>query len=180
MAYRKDTTPNLEAEGPLHEQVVGIDLHEGWNLIANPFDESISSSNIYISTAGTRFSIEDLAQSETEHELWNIDITEPQYRVIETLEPFQGAWLHVNNEAGAELIFYRGRENLDTDDVVFQDASGITEGTTLSEAKLLGLAKSRHASSSLYPPSRPGSFSASSSSSGGGSSGGGGGGCLLK
>jgi hypothetical protein len=186
MAYRKNVHPELEAEGPLPDQVVAVDLHSGWNLIGNPFGEKISASNIYISTAGTRISIDNLAQSETEHDLWSIEIEKPQYQAVEELDPFQGAWLHVNNEDGAELVFYRGEENLGVEDVVFEDASEIPSQMSFEEAKSLGRSKLSDESVVAGPPERPGAFhlssvsNASSTSGAGPSPGAGGGGCLLK
>ena len=161
MASRKKRTITVEGEGSWPLQVVGVDLHAGWNLIGNPFDESLDVEKIYVSADGRRTAIDDLSQSQTANEIWTIDITSPQYQTIQRLEPFQGAWLYVNNPEGVELIFYRGEE----------------EGDLEIDYEPVSLSKPR-SSQSPYPPSRPGSFSTSSSV--GSSEGGGGGGCLLK
>ena len=89
------------------------DLHEGWNLVGNPFDVDISVDQIYVSTDATRYSISDVTQSETGHKLWYIDINLPEYQSVSTLSPFMGAWLYVENSAGAEVMFFRTPENPD-------------------------------------------------------------------
>jgi M6 family metalloprotease-like protein len=177
MATRKKKTVEISGEGALPEQVVGIDLHYGWNLIGNPFDQPIEASKIYVSTAGTRFSIKDLSQSETQHEIWYIDISMPRYEALTELKAFQAAWLYVNNPKGTELIFFRGVENADYP----VDYSPWPRTKTEVEGR---------SNASLYPPSRPGDFvtgasrvaAASSVTSLGSSSGGGGGGggCFFR
>ena len=171
MAFRKNKQLHLVAEGPLPNQVVGIDLHSGWNLIGNPFDEVLQKDDIFISTGGSRYSVKDLAQSETEHELWNIDIFSPSYRSVQQLEPFQGAWLYVNNPKGTELIFFRGEESRDYP-IDYLPLPQTKPHQDPSQAP------------SLAPPPPPGSFSGGaasvSTSSASSASGGGGGGCLLR
>jgi hypothetical protein len=179
MATRKKKSVQLSGEGPLPEQVVGIDLHAGWNLIGNPFDQALDASQIYITTSGTRYSIRDLSQSETQHEIWYIDITKPRYEPLVQLEPFQGAWLYVNNPKGIEVIFYRGTEdsNFPIDfDPLPRSKEGLVNGKGLPSRM----------SPSFLPPTRPRSFSGAQSasvpsvSSGSSGSAGGGGGCLCR
>lgn len=175
MATRKLKSISVSHSGPLPEQVVGVDLHHGWNLVGNPFDQPLSASKIYVSTSGTRYGIDQLDQSETLNELWSLDIENPVYTAVNELQPFQGAWLYVNNPEGTELIFYRGQESSD-----FPVNYEPWPRAKAREAAQVG---------PFLPPLRPGSFDGSSraSSSSGGSSlglsssgGGGGGGCLLK
>ena len=171
MASRSKREIALNGEGPPSGQSVGIDLHEGWNIIANPFDEHVEVSSIYVSTSGTRFSIDDLSQFETQHDLWTVDVDTRSSTYLQyvnnsaNLAPLEGAWIYVNNPAGTELIFFRGEESseIDPDDIDFDPVE-------LSKAKVRDAV-------SFYPPSRPG---VDSTSSGGGSGGGGGGGCLLR
>jgi hypothetical protein len=176
MATRKNKSVNLSGEGPLPDQVVGIDLHVGWNLIGNPFDQVLDASQIYITTSGTRYSIRDLSQSETQHEIWYIDITKPRYVPLIQLEPFQAAWLYVNNPKGIEVIFFRGTE----------DPNYPIDFVPLARAKKGGVSEqeSPRLNGSLVPPGRPGSFSGTSTAnaipSSSGSSGSGGGGCLCR
>ena len=171
----KNKSVKITGEGPLPEQVVGVDLHAGWNLIGNPFDQSLDASQIYISTSGTRYSIRDLSQSETEHSIWFIDITKPRYVPLEKLEPFQGAWLYVNNPNGIEVIYFRGTE----------DPNYPIDFEPLPRSKGEAPKESSRRLASLLPPGRPGSFTGGSvsavtpvASSSGGS--GGGGGCLCR
>jgi M6 family metalloprotease-like protein len=170
MAFRKNKKMQISAQGPLPEQVVGIDLHAGWNLVGNPFDEVLQADDIFISTSGSRYSVKDLAQSETEHELWSIDITSPSYRSVTQLEPLQGAWLYVNNPAGTEIIYFRGEESRDYP----------IDYVPLPKNKS---SQTQQRAPALAPPPAPASFDGRASSSGtgvvGGSGGGGGGGCLL-
>ena len=175
MATRKNKSVKITGEGPLPEQVVGVDLHGGWNLIGNPFDQPLDSSQIYISTSGTRYSIRDLSQSETEHSIWFIDITKPRYVPLEKLDPFQGAWLYVNNPNGIEVIYFRGTE----------DPNYPIDFEPLPRSKGEAPKESSRRLASLLPPGRPGSFIGGSvsavtpvASSSGGS--GGGGGCLCR
>lgn len=162
MASRKENKTTVSAEGPLLEQVVAVDLHEGWNLIGNPFDVDISVDQIYVSTDATRYTISDVTQSETGHKLWYIDINLPQYQSVSTLAPFMGAWLYVENTAGAEVMFFRTPEDSELD-IYYPEE------------------KATPPSSEAFPPIRPVSFSSpNASSSDGSGGGGGGGGCLLK
>ena len=160
MASRKARNITVEGEGSWPLQVVGVDLHGGWNLIGNPFDETLDIDQIFVSADGVRSTIDDLSQSQTANEIWSIDIFTPQYQTLQALEPFQGAWLYVNNPEGAELVFFRGQEQ----------AEYPIDYEVVSQSK-------PRESQAPYPPSRPGSFSASGVGS---SSGGGGGGCLLR
>jgi M6 family metalloprotease-like protein len=167
MASRKENKSTIKAKGPLLEQVVAVDLHKGWNLIGNPFDVDISIDQIYVSTDATRYTISDVTQSETGHKLWYIDINLPQYQSLSTLAPFMGAWLYVENSAGAEVMFFRTPEDPDLE-IYFPPEKPSLE-------------KAAPPSSEAFPPIRPLSYSSpngsfSSSESGGG----GGGGCLLK
>jgi hypothetical protein len=136
-------------------------------LIGNPFDVDISIDQIYVSTDATRYTISDVTQSETGHKLWYIDINLPQYQSLSTLAPFMGAWLYVENSAGAEVMFFRTPEDPDLE-IYFPPEKPSLE-------------KAAPPSSEAFPPIRPLSYSSpngsfSSSESGGG----GGGGCLLK
>lgn len=168
MASRRENKSAVEAEGPLLEQVVAVDLHEGWNLIGNPFDVDLSVDQIYVSTDATRYNISDVTQSETGHKLWYIDINLPEYQSVSTLAPFMGAWLYVENSAGAEVMFFRTPENPDLE-IYFPPEKP-------SSSKAVPPA------SEAFPPIRPLSYSSpnASSSSSSEDGGGGGGGCLLK
>ena len=160
MGTRKQTDKTLEAEGPLLEQVVAVDLHQGWNLIGNPFDVDLSVDQIYVSTEATRSTVSDVKQSETGHKVWHIESGSLDYEALDTIPPATGAWLYVENQEGAEVMYFRTPED-DTLDIIFEKSNPNTRQAT-----------------EAFPPSRPSAFSVSTSSSGG--SGGGGGGCLLK
>jgi len=164
MASRKKIQKTFAAEGPLLEQVVAIDLHKGWNLIGNPFDVDLNVNQIYVSTEATRYNVSDLIQSETAHKIWHIDLVTPQYQSLQTLSPFMGAWLYIENSVGAEVMMFRTPENSELE-IYFP-----------SESK--PEVKSREATeetSEPYPPSRPKAFGGGESADSGG-----GGGCLLR
>ena len=173
MASRKRHDLTMVEDGPLHEQVVAVDLHEGWNLVGNPFDIDLDVSQIYVSTGTTRYPISDVTQSETGNSVWYIDSSSSSYQSLDTIPPFTGVWLYVDNEAGAEVIFSRSPED--------------------SNLEIYFPSKPNHQNKSLapgidLPPLRPVSFSdpgsttrsTSTSSSVISDGGGGGGGCLLK
>lgn len=171
MASRKKRDIPMQASGPLPKQVVGIDLHHGWNIIGNPFETEISVDQIYVSTDANRYPISDQRQSETGHHLWYIDIDLPEYVSLKTLAPFTGAWLYVENPKGAEIFFFKESEN-----VLFpQDFE--------PRARAKQQLKVRHANTTKgepLPPGRPSASSFLSSSTGSSGSGGGGGGCFIK
>lgn len=159
MASRKRRNIAIEGEGSWPLQVVGVDLHPGWNMIGNPFDQSLDVDEIFVSADGQRSRIRDLSQSQTANEIWSANIITSQYETSNVLQPFEGAWLYVNSSEGAELIYYRGEEE---DDLEVDYEPEASQKSRLSQV--------------LYPPGRPGSFSSSAQ----GGSGGGGGGCLFR
>ncbi|MBF0196226.1 MAG: M6 family metalloprotease domain-containing protein [Planctomycetes bacterium] len=169
MATRKDKKLDMSFSGPLKEQVIGIDLHAGWNIIGNPFDEEISLEQIYISTNASRFNISDPQQAETGHHIWYSDLDNPLYVSLKKLPPFTGAWLYVDNPKGAEIFFYKNPEDIELDDIDFEPWP-----REKSQQKL-SLRSVDEASGEPVPPARPSAnFDGEQSSSSGG------GGCLLK
>ena len=165
MASRLKRNIDFERSGPLENQVIGIDLHHGWNLIGNPFNKELPISHIYVSTNANRFEIADIKQSETAHNIWYTDITLPGYVSIESIPPNKAAWLYINNKKGAEIIFHNVKE----DPLYPQDFEPLNK---LNKHRSL-----REAAGEPSPPARPGSpLFGSNRKSGSGS---GGGGCFI-
>ena len=167
MASRKSRTITQTKDGPLEKQVIGIDLHPGWNLVGNPFNSPLPIENIFVSTNASRFNITDIKQSETGHHLWYIDINNPRYLSIETLKPNSAAWLYVSNNLGAEIFFFKEKENV----LLPQDYLPLENLNKVSKSL-------RSTTGEPIPPTRPSSRLFNSRSSGSGSAAGGG--CFIQ
>ncbi len=165
MAVSNGADLRLEAPGPDEEEVVEIDLHPGWNLVANPFDRKLSTQDIWLDLPEA-LPVREPAQTMLGHHFWYAGQDLSEYHSMNTLEPLQGAALWVGAASGAR-IFFAWKEVLAN----AGKPGAKVDGVPLSKVSL--------PAGEPGPPALPGEEPAGAQANGGASAAGSGGGCWL-
>ena len=158
---------------PSTNTTVTVNLESGWNMISNPFAQSLSKSYLNVTYAGNQLALTSAAQTATATTLWTYTVSggNATYTSANTLTPGQGAWLYV--WPGNTVTMEMGFGAISTTAAIAASTTGVlTKGGDAPESALSKVVRQEP-----YPPSPPASSSATSSFS---ASSGSGGGCLLK
>ena len=156
---------HLGEPGPQIDEIVPVNLTAGWNLIGNPYNQTISTQDISLQTEAGLTAVSSKEQNTLGHHFWYFEEGMVEYTSLSQLAIGQGAWIWCGVESGTARIVFAPNTQLNK-------ASARNIGTYASEIEL---------SNEPWPPEPPqnvghnaNQIEAPQSVAGGG------GGCLLK